>query len=99
MKIQDIDRVNHLIAELNGMKELIAHASRAEPADYEVFIKLPGDASIRMSNEGAASSHYTGFSASTDFLGQLQHLAIQEIDARRRGIIAELAQLGVEADQ
>jgi hypothetical protein len=99
MKIQDIDRVNHLIAELSGMKELIAHAERAEPADFEVFIKLPGDASIRMSSEGAASSHYSGFSASPEFLERLQRLSIEALDARRRSIIAELAGLGVEADE
>jgi hypothetical protein len=98
MKIQDIDKVNHLIAELNGMKELIGHADRADPADCELFIKLPGDASIRMSSEGAASTHYEGFSASPDFLRKLQRLAVDELDARRRGIIAELAALGVEAE-
>jgi hypothetical protein len=98
MKIQDIDKVNHLIGELHGMKELIAHAERAEPADCELFIKLPGDSSIRLSNEGAASTHYQGFSASADFLRRLQRLAIEELDARRRGIIDELAALGVEAE-
>jgi hypothetical protein len=99
MKIQDIERVNHLIAELKSMKELIAHGERAEPADFEVFIKLPGDASIRMSSEGAASSHYSGFSASAEFLSRLQRLSIEELDARRRGIVAELAKLGVEAEE
>jgi hypothetical protein len=98
MKIQDIDRVNHLVAELNGLKELIGHAGRAGAADYELFIKLPGDASIRLSIEGAASTHYAGFSASPEFLVRLQQLAIEELDAKRRGIIAELAALGVEAD-
>ena len=98
MKIEDIDKVNHLIAELNGMKELIGHAERADPADCELFIKLPGDASIRMSSGGAASTHYEGFSASPDFLHKLQRLAVEELDARRRGNIADLAALGVEAD-
>jgi hypothetical protein len=98
MKIQDIDKVNHLIAELNGMKELIGHAERADPADGELFIKLAGDSSIRLSSEGAASTHYQGFSASLDFLRRLQRLAVEELDARRTGIIAELAALGVEAD-
>ena len=98
MKIQDIDRVNHLIGELNGMKELIAHAEKAEPSDFELFIKLPGDASIRMSGEGAASTHYQGYSVTPDFLRKLQRLAVEELDARRRGIIAELAALGVEAE-
>ncbi len=98
MKIQDIDRVNHLIAELSGMTELIAHAKHVDPSDCEVFIKLPGDSSIRMSNEGAASTHYKGFSVSQDFLRKLQSLAVAELDDRRRGIVAELASLGVEAD-
>jgi hypothetical protein len=98
MKIQDIDRVNHLVAELSGVKELIAHAERSEPADYELFIKLPGDASIRLSGEGAASAHYAGFSASPEFLARLQRLAIEELDTKRIGIIAELGTLGVEAD-
>ena len=80
MKIQDIDRVNHLIAELSGIKELITHAERAEPGDFEMFIKLPGDASIRLSSEGAASAHYSGFSASPEFLGRLQHLAMNELE-------------------
>jgi hypothetical protein len=98
MKIGDIDKVNHLIAELNGMKELKAHAERADPSDCELFIKLPGDASIRLSSEGAASTHYQGFSVSADFLRRLQHLAVEELDRRQRAIIAELAALGVEAE-
>ena len=32
-----------------------------------------------------------------DFLRKLQRLAVEELDARRRGIIAELAALGVDA--
>ena len=98
MKIQDIDKVNHLIGELSGMKELIAHAERAEPSDCELFIKLQGDASIRMSSEGAASTHYQGYSVRPEFLRKLQRLAVEELDARRRGIIAELAALGVDAE-
>jgi hypothetical protein len=99
MKIEDIDKVNHLIAELNGMKELIDHAKNAEPPDFEAFIKLPGDASIRLSAEGAASTHYLGFSASPDFLKRLQHLALDELGERRRAILADLAELGVEAEE
>ena len=98
MKIADIDKVNRLIAELKGMQELIVHAERAEPGDCELFVKLPGDSSIRMSSEGAASTHYQGFSASIDFLRKLQQLAIEEMEARRQRIVAELAALGVEAD-
>ena len=97
MKIQDIDKVNHLIGELTGMKELIVHAEKANPADFELFIKLPGDASVRMSGEGAASTHYQGYAVAPEFLRKLQQLALEELDARRRGIIGELAALGVEA--
>ena len=98
MKLEDIDKVNHLVAELNAVKELIAHAERAEPVDCELFIKLPGDASINMSSEGASSTHYLGFSASPEFLARLRKLAIDEFDAKRRGILAELAVLGVEGE-
>jgi hypothetical protein len=98
MKIEDIDKVNHLIAELNGMKQLIAHAENADPDAYELFIKLPGDASIRMSGEGAASTHYEGYAVSPEFLTRLRRLAVEELDARRHSIIAELAALGVEAE-
>jgi hypothetical protein len=48
--------------------------------------------------EGAASTHYQGFSVSPDFLRRLHRLAVEELDARRRSIIAELAALGVDAE-
>ena len=80
------------------MKELIGHAERADPGDCELFIKLPGDASIRMSSEGAASTHYEGFSLRRISCTSCSRLAVDELDARRRGIIAELAALGVEAN-
>ena len=99
MKIKDIDKVNHLIGELNNMKELIGHAEHADPVECELFIKLPGDTSIRLSSEGAASTHYQGFSASPEFLRRLHRLGVEELDSRRRSIIAELAALGVEADE
>jgi hypothetical protein len=96
MKIGDLDRVNHLIAELNSIKQLIDHAEKVDPVDYELFINLPGDASVRMSNEGAASTHYQGYAVPPDFLRKLQELALEEFNTRRRGIIAELTTLGVE---
>jgi len=37
-----------------------------------------------------------GFAASLEFLRKLQALAVEELGERRRGIIAELAELGVE---
>jgi len=96
MKIEDIDKVNHLIGELNSMKALIAHAEN--PTECELFIKLPGDSSIRLSSEGAASTHYQGFSASPDFLRRLHRSVVEELEARRRRIIDELATLGVDAE-
>ena len=99
MKMKDIDRVNHLIAELGAVKELIALADRADPGDVKLFIQGPGDASIEMSAEGAESTHYRGFSATRAFLGELKRLAVEEIAARQKAIIGELAGLGVEADE
>jgi len=96
MKIADIDRVNHLIAELDVVKDLVTHTEKADPADLELFIKLPGDASIRMSSEGSASAHYAGFSASAKFLDRLKRLAIEELDTKRKSIVSELSKLGVE---
>jgi hypothetical protein len=99
MKLKDIERVNHLIAELSGVKELIVLAEHADPADVKLFIQGPGDASIEMSAEGVESTHYRGFSATPVFLDQLKRLALEEIAARRQAIIGELGGLGVEADE
>jgi hypothetical protein len=99
MKLKDIDRVNHLIAELGAVKELITLAGHADPADVKLFIKGPGDASIEMSAEGAESTHYRGFTATLGFLSELKRLALEEITARQRTIIGELAKLGVEAEE
>jgi hypothetical protein len=98
MKLQDIDRVNHLIAELKGVKDLVGLAERAEPGDLKLFIQGPGDASIEMSAEGVESTHYRGFSATPAFLDNLKRMALEEIATRRNAIIDELAGLGVEAD-
>lgn len=99
MKLADIDRVNHLVAELGSVKELVSIAERADAGDLKLFIQGPGEASIEMSAEGAESTHYRGFSATPAFLDQLKRLALQEIAARRQAIIGELALLGVEAEE
>jgi hypothetical protein len=98
MKIKDVERINHLLGELKQLQELIGHAAKAEPGDFELFVELPGDASIKMSAEGGSSTHYEGFSASIPFLEQLKVLALEEVRARQLAIEAELAKLGVEAD-
>jgi hypothetical protein len=52
-----------------------------------------------MSAEGAESTHYRGFTATLGFLSELKRLALEEITARQRTIIGELAKLGVEAEE
>ena len=97
MKLKDIQQVNHLIEELGSVQELVSAAEHADPADLILYIKGPGDASIEMSSEGAASTHYRGFSAKIEFLAELKRMALTELDARRKSIMAELARLGVES--
>jgi hypothetical protein len=99
MKLSDIEQVNHLISELGAVRELISLADRADPGDVKLFIQGQGDASIEMSAEGAASTHYRGFTATPGFLEELKRLAVEEIAARRKAIIGELGGLGVEADE
>ena len=72
MKLTDIDRVNHLIAELGAVKELASLAERADAGDLKLFIQGPGEASIEMSAEGAESTHYRGFTATLAFLEMLE---------------------------
>ncbi len=96
MKLGDIDRVNHLVGELGEVKGLIALAARSEPAVYQLFIEAPGDASLRMSQQGAATTHSRGVAVSDGFLASLKQLAVVELQARQEHILAELAALGVD---
>lgn len=98
MKIKDVERINHLLAERKGLEELIGHAERAAPDDFELFVELPGDASIKMSAEGSSSTHYEGFSTSSAFLDRLKTLALEELRARQKRIEQELAAFGVEVE-
>lgn len=98
MKIKDVEHINRLLADLRSIQELIGHAERAEPNDFELFVELPGDASIKMSAEGGSSTHYEGFSTARTFLERLKALALEELRARQRGIEQELVGLGVEVD-
>lgn len=99
MKLKDIDRVNHLIAELGAVKELVSLTERADSLDVKLFIKGAGETSIEMSSEGAESTHYRGFSATPAFLEELKRLALAELAARQTAIVGELAGLGVEAGE
>jgi len=96
MKLQDLDRVNHLVSDLADIRNLIAMAERAEPAAFQLFVEAPGDASLRMSREGASTTHSRGISTSDGFLEHLKHLAIAELNTRREMVLAELTSLGVD---
>lgn len=97
MKLTDIDRVNHLVAELADINALIETAEHAENTAFQVFIEAPGDAGLRMSSEGASTTHARGIDVSESFLGKVKQLAIAELQSRRKGILAELTALGVDA--
>jgi hypothetical protein len=96
MKLTDIERVNHLVGELEDIKSLIQAAERAEIGAYQVFVEAPGDASLRMSQEGPSTSHARGVGVSDGFLTRLKQIAVEELQAKRAGILADLAKLGVE---
>ncbi len=99
MKIKDIAAVNRLIGRLEEVRKMIGTAANAETDDFELFIERPGDGSVRMSAEGASSTHFQGFEASAAFLEGLRELAQREFRAREAAIKAELAAMGVEADE
>jgi hypothetical protein len=96
MKLADIDKVNHLIADLAEINSLIATAEAAEPSSFELLIDAPGDASFKMSAEGASTAHSRGTGVSVAFLASLKKLAVGELRARRDVVLKDLAGLGVE---
>jgi hypothetical protein len=96
MKLADIEKVNHLIADLADINSLIATAETAEPPSFELLIDAPGDASFKMSAEGASTSHSRGTGVSDAFLASLKKLAIGELHARRDVVLKDLAALGVD---
>jgi len=97
MKLKDIDKVNHLVADLGEVNSLIATAEAADPASLQLFIEAPGDASFRMSAEGASTAHSRGTGVSADFLASLKQLAVAELRTRRDAVLKDLAGLGVDA--
>jgi hypothetical protein len=96
MKLADIDKVNHLVAALRDMRALIVVAERAELSMFQLFIESTGDSSLKMSSEGASTSHSGGVSVSPAFLEKLRQLALDELRAKREGILTDLAALGVD---
>jgi hypothetical protein len=96
MKLTDIDKVNHLIADLGEINSLITTADTAEPAKYQMLIEAPGDASFKMSAEGASTSHSRGTGVSDGFLASLKKLAVAELRARREVVLHDLTALGVD---
>ena len=96
MKLADIDRVNHLIVDLGEITSLIRMAEAAEPATFQLFIEAPGDASLKMSAEGASTTHSRGTGVTPAFLARLKTLAVEELRARRAVVLTELAALGVD---
>lgn len=96
MKLADIDKVNHLIADLADINSLIGTADAAEEAMFELLIEAPGDASFKMSAEGASTSHSRGTGVSAEFLAKLKQLAVAELRARREVVLKDLTALGVD---
>jgi hypothetical protein len=96
MKLTDIDKVNHLVAALADINGLIGTAEAAEPARLQLLIEAPGDASFKMSAEGASTSHSRGTEVSPDFLARLKELAVAELHARREIVLKDLTSLGVD---
>jgi hypothetical protein len=96
MRLADIDKVNHLVAALADINGLIGTAETAEVATYQLLIEAPGDASFKMSAEGASTSHSRGTEVSAGFLTSLKELAVAELHARREIVLKDLGALGVD---
>jgi len=96
MKLADIDKVNHLIGDLGEINSLIRTAEAAEQTMFQLLIEAPGDASFKMSSEGASTSHSRGTGVTAGFLAKLKELAVAELRARREVVLADLAALGVD---
>jgi hypothetical protein len=99
MKIKDVERINDLLKTRAAVVELIARVERAEPGDFELMVERGGDGSIRLSEEGADSTHFQGWPVSVGFLARLKVLALEELDARRAAVERDLAAMGVEIEE
>lgn len=96
MKLGNLDRVNHLVAELADIRSLIETAEAAEVTAFQVYIEAPGDMGLRMSEEGASTTHSRGISASKNFLAKVKQLAVAELKSRQQTILTALTELGVD---
>lgn len=99
MKIKDVERINALLKAREEVMALVARVERAEPADFQLMIERGGDGSIKLSEEGADSTHYQGYAVGGGFLARLKALALEELGAKRAGIEADLAGMGVETEE
>lgn len=99
MKIKDVERINALLKARGEVMALVARVERAEPEDFQLMIERGGDGSIKLSLEGADSTHYQGYPVSEAFLGRLKALALEELGARRAGIEGDLKAMGVETEE
>jgi hypothetical protein len=99
MKISDVERINALLKARAEVMELVARVERAEPADFQLMIERGGDGSIKLSEEGADSTHFQGYPVSEGFLARLKVLALEELGARRAGIEVDLKAMGVETEE
>jgi len=96
MKLENLDSVNHLVAELADIRSLIETAEHAEASAFQVYIEAQGDTGLRMSEEGASTSHSRGLGVSRSFLSNVKQLAVAELNSRQQDILKALADLGVE---
>ena len=98
MKIKDVEHINHLLASLAEIRDMIETATHAPPGDFELLIEHVANSAIRISEGGGATARFRGATGSAGFLAHLKKLAVGELTAQRRAIEAELASLGVETD-
>ena len=96
MKLADIDKVNHLVVALRDMRSLIHTAEKADSSMFQLLIESGGDANLKMSQEGASTSHSGGVAVSESFLKSLRQLGLDELHAKCNAILSELSALGVD---
>jgi len=99
MKVEDVERINALLKARQEVSELIGRVERAEAGDVALMIERGGDGSIKLSEEGADSTHFQGYSVSLGFLARLKALSLEEMGSRRANVERDLAGMGVEIEE